>query len=407
MPTNIVEIGFDVSGSPNAPFVTLNDPVKGILGSTTYVLGGTLYYDVTPKVLEYATNRGKSRQLDRYAAGQIQINLDNTDRTFDPLYAGSPYAGQIIPRRPVRITSNGIRQIVGSIDDWDLSYEVRGRAIATVKGSDAMTQLANQTLPALTNTVELAGARINAILSNPQVNYDLDARNIDEGQTTLQADTVSNGTNALQYLQKVADGEPGSFFIAKNGDARFIDRFGNGSSQAIVFADDGTGLPYTNLRVVYGTELLYNEIVSTRLSGGTATATNDNSQLQYGIFNLTLDGLLMNSDTDNQNLANLLIAKYANPEYRFDALDVELDTLSEEDQDTILGLELGDVIKVKFTPSGIGDPIERVVEVIRIAQRKTPTQHIVGLGLGGIEAPFWKLSDPFFGRLSAGNTLAY
>jgi hypothetical protein len=159
--------------------------------------------------------------------------------------------------------------------------------------------------------------------------------------------------------------------------------------------------------VVYGTELLYNEIVSTRLSGGTATANNDNSQLQYGIFNLTLDGLLMNDDTANTNLVNLLIAKYANPEYRFDALDVELDTLSEEDQDTILGLELGDVVQVKFTPSGIGDPIQRTVEIIRINQRKTPTQHIVNLGLGGIEAGFWRLSDPFFGKLSAGNTLAY
>jgi hypothetical protein len=407
MPTNVVEIGFDVSGSPLAPFVTLNDPVKGLLGSTEYVLGGTLFYDVTSKVLEYGINRGKSRQLDRYSAGQVQINLDNTDRTFDPLYAGSPYAGQIIPRRPVRITSNGIRQVVGSIDDWDLSYEVRGRAIATVKGSDGMTQLANQTLPALTNTVQLSGARINDILSNVQVNWDPDARTIDEGQTTLQADTVSTGANALQYIQKITDGEPGSFFIAKDGDARFKDRFGSAANGTIIFADDGTGLPYTNLRVVYGTELLYNEIISTRLSGGTATAINENSQLQYGIFNLTLDGLLMNSDTDNQNLVNLFISKFANPEYRFEALDVELDTLSEANQNTILGLELGDVVQVKFTPSGIGDPIQRNVEIIRIAQRKSPTQHIVSLGLGGIEAGFWRLSDPFFGKLSAGNTLAY
>jgi hypothetical protein len=115
----------------------------------------------------------------------------------------------------------------------------------------------------------------------------------------------------------------------------------------------------------------------------------------------------MDSDTDNQNLVNLFISKFASPEYRFDALDVELDTLAEEDQDTILGLELGDVVQVKFTPSGIGDPIQRNVEIIRINQSKSPTQHIVSLGLGGIEAGFWRLSDPFFGKLSAGNTLAY
>jgi len=147
--TNVVEIGFDVSGSPLAPFVTLNDPVKGLLGSTEYVLGGTLFYDVTDKVLGYGLTRGKNRQLDRYSAGQVIVNLDNTDRTFDPLYSGSPYAGQIIPRRPIRVTSNSIRQVVGSIDDWDLAYETKGRSIATAKGSDGLTQLANQATSAV------------------------------------------------------------------------------------------------------------------------------------------------------------------------------------------------------------------------------------------------------------------
>ena len=189
--------------------------------------------------------------------------------------------------------------------------------MATAKSSDGLTQLANQTLPAITNSEQLSGARINTILSNPQVNWNLDTRNIDDGQTTLQADVISNGSNALQYIQKITEGEPGSFFIAKNGNARFKDRYGSSSSGSITFSDNGTGLPYTNLRVVYGTELLYNEIVSSRLGGGTALANNDNSQEQYGIFNLTLDGLLMDDDTTNQNLVNLLISKYANPEYRF------------------------------------------------------------------------------------------
>jgi hypothetical protein len=407
MPANTVEIGFDVSGSPDAPFVTLNDPVKGLLGSTEYVLGGTLFYDVTDKVLNYSISRGKSRQLDRYQAGQVTVNLDNTDRTFDPLYADSPYKGQIIPRRPVRVTSNGVVQVFASIDDWDLSYEARGRSIATAKASDGLTQLANQTLPSFTNVVQLSGARVNSILSNPEVNWPLTRRNLDVGQTTLQADTVEEGTNALQYLQKISEGEPGSFYIDKFGDARFRDRYSSASNGDVTFSDNGTGLPYTNLRVVYGTELLYNEIITQRLSGGTALASNANSQEQYGIFNLTIDKLLMNDDTTTQNFANLLVAKYAQPEYRFEALDVELDTLSESNQNKLLGLELGDVVQVIFTPSQIGDPITRSVEIIRISHSVTPTAHRMSFGLGGLETNFWRLSDPVFGRLSAGNSLAY
>ena len=407
MPDNKVEIGFDVSGSPLAPFITLDDPVKGLLGSSEYVIGGTIFYDVTQYVLGYAISRGKSRQLDRYSAGQANVQLDNRARTFDPQFAGSPYAGQIIPRRPIRITSNDIQQIVSTIDDWDLEYQALGYAVATAKSSDGLTQLANQTLPAITNSEQLSGARINTILSNPQVNWNLDTRNIDDGQTTLQADVIDNGSNALQYIQKITEGEPGSFFIAKNGNARFKDRYGSSSSGSITFSDNGTGLPYTNLRVVYGTELLYNEIVSTRLSGGTALANNDNSQEQYGIFNLTLDGLLMDDDTTNQNLVNLLLSKYANPEYRFEALQVELDTLSTVDQDTILGLELGDVVRVVFTPSGVAPAIDRFAEIIRIEQQVGPSQHVVNFGLGSMEVNFWRLSDPFFGKLSAGNSLAY
>jgi hypothetical protein len=407
MPDNKVEIGFDVSGSPLAPFITLDDPVKGLLGSSEYVIGGTIFYDVTQYVLGYAISRGKSRQLDRYSAGQANVQLDNRARTFDPQFAGSPYAGQIIPRRPIRITSNEIQQIVSTIDDWDLEYQARGYAVATAKSSDGLTQLANQTLPAITNTSQLSGARINTILSNEQVNWNLDTRTIDAGQTTLQADVIDNGSNALQYIQKITEGEPGSFFIAKNGNARFKDRYGNSSAGSIAFTDDGTGLPYTNLRVVYGTELLFNEIVSTRLGGGTALANNDNSQEQYGIFNLTLDGLLMSDDTANQNLANLLISKYANPEYRFEALQVQLETLSEADQNTVLGIELGDIVRVVFTPSGVSPAIDRFAEIIRIEQQVAPDQHVVNFGLGSMEVNFWRLSDPFFGKLSAGNSLAY
>lgn len=435
MTANIVEIGFDVSGSPLAPFVTLNDPVKGILGSTEFVLGGTIFNDITNKVLNYGISRGKTRQLDRFSSGQVTVNLDNTDRTFDPLFTGSPFAGQIIPRRPIRVTSNGIRQIVGSIDDWDLTYETKGRAIATAKGSDGLTQLANQVLVGGLQVEELSGARIQKVLSDAEVRWPIAARNIDAGQTTLQADTIAPGRNALEYIQKITTSEPGSFFISKRGNARFRDRFsGAANSGATTLADDSSGINYTNLRVIFGTEILNNEIVLERLNGGTVTAVDLISQEQFGIFNLTLTELLMSTDENAQNLANFLRSKLSQPEYRFEELTVNLEeitvvqtgfTLNDPDkgrldfgaglaesvdnlpQNRILALELGDVVQVKFTPSGIGDPIERSVEIIRISQSVTPTNHSVTFGLGGLEVNFLRLSDPFFGKLSAGNSLAY
>jgi hypothetical protein len=405
---NRVEIAFDLSADPNADFAVLDDPVKGVLGSTVYVLGGQLLIDVTDKVLSYSVTRGKSRQLDRYPAGSLTVNLNNNDRSFDPLYTSGPYAGQIVPRRDVRVTSNDIVQYRGTIDDWNLDYQPQGNSIASIIASDGLTKLANQTLTGGTATAQLTSARINAVLNDVSVNWPLDRRSIEEGLQDLQADVIDANTNALEYLQLVTDSEPGSLFIDKSGSVVFKNRHTDETSAEVVsFADDGSGIGYQDLKVVYGAELLYNEVVVSRLNGGTAVASNLPSQSAYGISTLTLDNLLMDSDADAEALATFLVGKYAQPEYRFESLEIDLLTLPEENQEEVLGLELGQVVFVKFTPNGIAPAIERYAEVIRIDQRVGPQSHRMTLGLGALDYSFFRLSDGVFGRLSAGNSLAY
>jgi hypothetical protein len=405
---NRVEIAFDLSSDPNANFAVLDDPVKGVLGSTVYVLGGQLLIDVTDKVLSYSVVRGKSRQLDRYPAGRVTVNLNNNDRTFDPLYTAGPYAGQIVPRRDVRVISNDIVQYRGSIDDWNLDYEPQGNSIASIVASDGLTKLANQTLFGGTATAQLTSERINAVLNDTSVNWPTDRRSIEEGLQLLQADVIAPNTNALEYLQKVTDSEPGSIFIGKSGNLVFKNRQTDESSaETVTFADDGSGINYQDLNVVYGAELLYNEVVVSRLNGGTAVASNLASQANYGISTLTIENLLMDSDADAEDLAQFLVGKYAQPEYRFESLEIDLTTLPEAKQNEVLGLELGQVVFVKFTPNGIAPAIERYAEVIRIDQRVGPQSHRVTLGLGALDYSFFRLSDLVFGRLSAGNSLAY
>ena len=405
---NRVEIAFDLSADPNADFAVLDDPVKGVLGSTVYVLGGQLLIDVTDKVLSYSVVRGKSRQLDRYPAGKVTVNLNNNDRTFDPLYTAGPYFGQIVPRRDVRVISNDILQYRGTIDDWNLDYQPQGNSVASIIASDGLTKLANQTLTGGTATAQLSSERITAVLNDLSVNWPTDRRSIEEGLQTLQADFIDPNTNALEYMQLVTDSEPGSLFISKSGDIVFKNRHTDESSaETVTFADDGSGIGYQGLNVVYGAELLYNEVVVSRLNGGTAVASNLASQADYGISTLTLDNLLMDSDEDAEALAQFLVGKYAQPEYRFESLEVDVITLPEDKQNEVLGLELGQVVLVKFTPNGIAPAIERYAEVIRIDQRVGPQSHRITFGLGALDYSFFRLSDGVFGRLSAGNSLAY
>jgi hypothetical protein len=405
MATNKVEIGFDFSEQAGAEFAKLDDAFYGILDAPQTILGGAIYQDVTPFVVQYSLSRGKSRQLDRYQAGKVDVTLDNNTRVFDPLFASSPYAGQIIPKRSVRVTSNDVIQSETVIDDWDLSYEPSGNSYALIKSSDAFAQFANQSLSGGTATAQQTGERVTAILQNSGVQWPLDRINAETGQQALQADVIDEGTNALGYLNQIAESEPGELFVSKTGDVTFLDRHSSTAGTPIVFADDGSGIPYQSLAVVYGAELLYNEVVVTRVNGGTATATNAVSQNQYGIQNLTRSNLPLDNDTSAQNLADYLVAQFAQPEYRFEAIEIEIIDLAEATQTSILDLELGDFVRVKFTPNNLPPQIDRYAEVIRISQRVTETSHKVTLGLGSTDGEFWRLSDLVFGRL--GNALAY
>ncbi len=405
MATNKVEIGFDFSEQAGAEFAKLDDAFYGILDAPQTILGGAIYQDVTPSVVSYQISRGKSRQLDRFAAGKVDVTLDNNSRIFDPLYTSSPYAGQIIPKRSVRVTSNDIIQSETVIDDWDLSYEPSGNSYALIKSSDAFAQFANQSLSGGTATAQQTGERVTAILQNSGVQWPLDRIDAETGQQALQADVIDEGTNALGYLQTISDSEPGLLFVSKTGDVKFLDRNAESAGTPVVFADDGSGIPYQNLAVVYGAELLYNEVIVTRENGGTATASNQVSQNQYGIQSLTRSNLPLDNDTSAQNLADYLVAQYAEPEYRFESIEIEIIDLADATQTSILDLELGDFVRVKFTPNNVPPQIDRYAEVIRISQRVTETSHKVTLGLGSTDGEFWRLSDLVFGRL--GNALGY
>jgi hypothetical protein len=406
IPVPLVEIGFDIVGF-NAPFFTLDDPTKGLLDNTEFPLGGQIFYDVTDKVKSIATRRGKNRQLDEFDAGLANVLFDNNDRTFDPEYALSPYFGQVIPKRAIRISSGGNRIFTGVVDDWNLDYSPGGNSEASAASSDAFTLFNTQTLPAGTATAQTAGERVNAILDLPDVSWPESERDIEIGDIQLGADVFPEDANVLEYLRQVARSEPGNVFMAADGKVVFSDRNPNSDGSTLTFADDGSGIPYQGLKVVYGSELLYNEIVLGSQFAGTFVAIDPSSVDEYGVLNLTQIDLLTADATYLETLSAYYAIKYSQPEYRFESLDVVLDEVSPADQQTILGLEISDFVTIRFTPNGIAPAIVKIAEVIRIDHDITPDAHVVSIGFATVDKGFWTLSDGIFGRLSAGNVLGF
>ena len=407
VPQPLVEIGFDLTDTGKGPFLKLDDPIAGKLDDPDWVLAGTLFYDVTNKVRSIATSRGKNREVDRYDTGLANVVFNNLDRTFDPEYTASPYYGQIIPKRTIRIRSGGQYIFSGVIDDWNLVYDTDNDNTAAAACSDAINFFANQTLTGGTATPQKSGERINAILSSADVDWPISERNIETGVQDLGADVIEDGTNAAEYLLTVADSEPGSFFIAKNGQVVFKDRRTAPTSGGITLADDGTGIPYYGMKVVYGSELLYNEVVIGSISAGTAIAQDADSIGEYGVRNLTQTGLLMNSATAVNDLATYYAKKYSQPEYRFEEVSVQIDQLSAGQQASMLGLEIGDVVKIKFTPGNIAPAIEKWAEIIAIDHSVDPIVHTMRLGFATLDFALLVLDDSVFGKLDSGNALAF
>ena len=403
-PTDKVEIGFDLVGNNIGPYFRLDDPIAGVLNNSQYLLGGTIFFDITDYVKGYSIRRGKSRQLDRYSTGQAAIIFDNNDRTFDPTYESSPYFGQIIPRREVRITSGTAVQYFGSVDDWNLDYEPSGDNIAQAICSDGFRILANQALDEFTNETQLSGARVNVILDRPEISWG-SSRDIDAGRQTLGSDLVAADTNALSYLQLVEASEPGSLFIGKSGSLTFRDRSVAPNSNTLALADDGSGIPYQGMKVVYGSELLYNTIeITSAITEQTATAVNSLSQGIYGALVYNQNGLLMETTQDAQEIADWYATLFSSPEFRFESVEILLNELSSEQQNSVLDLELGSVVKIVFTPGNpaVAPAIERFAEIIRLDQSVDSIFHKISLGFATLDSAFFVLDDPAFGKIGSG-----
>jgi hypothetical protein len=371
-----VRIAFDLSLAGAGNFFTLDDPTKGELDNATFLLAGEVFEDVSNDVRSVSVRRGRSRELTAFTAGQASVVLDNRARLYDPTAgtAVSPYGPSILPRKALSIEVGGQALFTGIVEDWDLQFSLDGDATTTAKGTDGFTLLAGETITAGTATAQASGARVSAILTD--VSWPIGKRRIDTGVASLGADVIADNTTALSYLQTIDVSEGGALFIAKDGSVEFLERTASQGATVMSFADDGTGVPFSDISLEFGTESLFTQ-VSVQYVGGTAVATAGSTVLgNYGLIELNIKTLLADSD-EADDIADFYLFRYSEPQVRIDQLEVRMNGLSAAQQLQVLDLELGDPVDIVFTPQGVGSPIERVVVVDQIEHNITPADHNV------------------------------
>lgn len=400
-----VELGLDL-GDKSPQGFKLNDATRGVLDNTEFVLGGELFYDISNRLSSVSVRRGKSQALDRIDAGIATINVNNNDRLFDPLYEDSLYFGVLVPRKRVRVTANDKPVFFGYIEDLDLNYLPENRSTVLFEVADGLSLLTNAAIEEYTPVSQLSGARVNAVLDLPEVSWDSTNRDIDAGNSVMLDAPVAEGTSVLEYLKLVSASEQGNLFIGKDGKIIFQERNADQTSVDLIFSDNNAPsasvkIPFTQVSNVYGSENLYNTItVENADTIPEQVIAEDLASIgAYGARAYSLTGVLIEDPAELEDLANRLLITYKDPLYRFESVVVELDRLSTEQQNSVLDLEIGDIVQVEFTPNNIPPAISLPCRILGISQEWSVERKQILFSLETLNYGVFVLNSDLFGQL--------
>lgn len=330
-PTIRVFVDFDSDTAFETNPLILGSATKGILG-TNRLGSGTLPVEVTDLVTRVAIRRGRNRITSKFEFGSAEVVLYDQNGDWNPMNPAGAYYPNLVPLRQIIIyaTYLGVDYYLfsGFITNYDTGFRLGNEDVSTVRLQcvDAFKLLAGSLITTVTGAPagQLSGARVNAILD--AVDYPVSLRQIDTGQSTLQADPGTS-RNVLDALQTIENSEFGGIYVNGESQVVFVDRndlISRPATSVYSFADDGTGISYNNAVVAYDDTTLLNDVTVTR-SGGTAQNVFDQPSIdKFFLHSGKRDGILVQTDTEALNQARGILATRKDPEVRIDSIQLNL-----------------------------------------------------------------------------------
>ena len=360
------QLGVSIDFTNGAQFITtaftLDSASKGILG-TAQLADADDRVDVSDITVQVAIRRGRNRILDKFEAGTATVVLQDNQGYFNPSNASSPYFGQLIPLRKVQIFAdfNGTRYplFYGFIQQYLTNFAVGVNDINTVtlQCVDGFRLLNNVAFTTVTGAAagDLSSTRVTQLLDAAA--WPTAARQIDTGSSTLQNDSGVANRNMLDALQLVADkSENGGFFIDSAGNAVFYSRdtmAKKPGGSPLVFTDTGTGIDYQGVEVAHDDTLLLNDVTVQRASGTAQRVQDTTSQNTYFVHSGIRSDILVQTDTEALDQANMTLATRKDASVRISAVLLNLfDSSSPTRVAAGLDADLFDAIRVTKTMSG-------------------------------------------------------
>ena len=352
----------------------------GILGTNALADAAAVIVDVSNQVDSIDTSRGRNAQADQFQTGQLTLRIVDQNGDFNPQNVSGPYYGLLNPMRKVQITAtwNSVTYPIfsGFITGYSTTTpKFTGDVVyTTIKAVDAFRLAQNAQISTVTGATagELSGARINKLLD--AISWPESMRDIDAGQTTMQADPGTPRT-ALEAMQTVEISEYGSLYVDASGSFVFQDRAFTTASVTgtpVVFNDNGTGISYFNAVWLLNDVLIYNSAQITRTGGTTQTAINQASIDKYFIHSYNQQNLLMETDAVALDYGRAYVASRAETTTRCDAITLDLYTNNyNAGIDAALDLEFFDPITITTTQPG-SSALTKTLQVFGVSHSITP-----------------------------------
>jgi hypothetical protein len=151
----------------------------------------------------------------------------------------------------------------------------------------------------------------------------------------------------------------------------------------------------------FGSELLYNYIVTKSPAGASQTSSDSTSISLYQTQNYNLLQLLNSTTTEVAGLGAYLLGKYANPVLRFTEVSCELAALTSAQWSTIFAIDLTSVVTVqKDYSTGTPTSQSQTLIVSGIEHRILAGSHIVSYTFESTDGnQYLTLNDAIFGTL--------
>jgi hypothetical protein len=357
---------------------------QGIIGTNVLADNAALIVDVSNQIDALTTRRGRNAEADQFQTGTCSLRIVDQNGDFNSMNASGPYYGLLDPMRKLQITAthNGVTYPIfsGFITGYQTITPQESNdnvSYCVISAVDAFRLAQNAQISTVTGTSagQLSGARINNILD--QIQWPSTMRDIDAGQTTVQADPGTPRT-ALAACQTISTSEYGSFYVDASGSFVFQDRALTSSSigaTPTVFTDNGSGgLLYFDAQWVLNDVLVYNAANITRSGGTTQVATNSASIAKYFIHSYTQNDLLMQTDAVALDYARAYVASRAETTVRCDSIVLDLYTPN-YDAGIVAALDLDffDPITVTTTQPG-STSLTKTLQIFGVAMTINPNK---------------------------------